>query len=186
MEFSWMRDDQAAADDEFLISQAKKNRSAFSPLFHRYAGRVYRYIYSRVGNACVAEDLTSQVFADAISALPSYRSQGQFAGWLFTLAYRRCADYHRQPLTESLSDQLLAGESLDPAAQALRRETSQRLERLLGELAEDELELLRLHFAGRLTYSEMAAVLGRSEGALKMAMMRLIKKMRMRWEVIDE
>ena len=186
MEFFWMRDDQAAADDEFIVSQAMKNRSAFSAIFHRYAGRVYRYIYSRVGNDCVAEDLTSQVFTDAIAALPSYRSQGQFASWLFTLAYRRCADYHRQPLIESLSDHLLAGESQDPAAQALSRETFQRLERLLGELAEEELELLRLHYTGKLTYQEMAVVLGRSEGALKMAMMRLVQKMRMRWEVIDE
>jgi RNA polymerase sigma-70 factor, ECF subfamily len=186
MEFSWMLDNRAVEDDEFLVRQAKKNRSAFSPLFQRYAGRVYKYIYSRVGDACVTEDLTSQVFADAISALSSYRSQGKFAGWLFTLAYRRCADYHRQPFTESLSDQILAGESLDPAAQAMQRETLQHLERLLGELAEDELELLRLHFAGRLTYPEMGVVLDRSEGAVKMAMMRLIQKMRTRWEVMDE
>lgn len=186
MEFSWMRDDQTATDDEFLVSLAKKNRAEFSSLFQRYAGRVYKYIYSRVGDACAAEDLTSQVFTDAISALSSYRSRGQFAGWLFTLAYRRCADFHRSPLTEALSDELLLGESPDPTAQVLHRETLQNLERLLAELAEDELELLRLHFAGRLSYPEMALVLGRSEGALKMAMMRLIQKMRARWEVMDE
>lgn len=173
-------------DDEVLVQAAKKNRAAFTPLYRRYAERVYRYVFSRVGDAAEAEDLVAQVFVDALVSLPNYRPQGRFAGWLFTLAYRRCADFHRKPKTEPLSEQTPAGGSNDPVEQVIRPETFRHLENLLAERSEEERELLRLHYAAGLVYREMADVLGSSEAAIKMAMSRLIQRMKSQWEVKHE
>lgn len=173
----------AEIEDEALVQQARKQRAAFAPLYQRYAARVYRYVYSRVGNAADAEDLTAQVFADALAALPRYRPRGHFAGWLFTLAYRRCADHHRRPTADALSEQLAGGSGDDPAEQALRHETFERLQQILSRLSVEENELLRLHYAAELNYRAIGRVLGRSEGAVKMSMSRLMKKLKTIWEV---
>lgn len=190
MEFTLKQDDAAYSGtgeaDEALAQAAQKSPAAFTPLYRRYVTRVYCYIYSRVGNVTETEDLTAQVFADALTALPKYRSQGHFAGWLFTFAYRRCADYHRQPVTEPLSEQLIAGPLQDPAGQAEQQELFHHLNHILNGLDFDERELLRLRYAAGLSYLEMASVLGRSEGAVKMAISRLINKMKAQWEVGNE
>jgi len=173
-------------DNETLVLAAKANRVAFAPLYLRYVERVYRYVYSRVGNSVESEDITAQVFEDAINSLPKYQSQGRFAGWLFTLAYRRCADYHRLPGMQSITDQFTSDLANDPMEQVIRRENYQHLERILFDLKEEERELLRLHFAARLTYVEMGQVLRRNTGAIKMAMSRLIQRLKSQWEVENE
>lgn len=178
--------EETDAEDDALVRSAIKNRAAFAPLYKRYVVRVYRYVYSRVGNVAEAEDLTAQVFEDAINSLTKYRSQGTFAGWLFTIAYRRCADYHRRPKTGIISEKLSGEFFSDPLEQVIHQENFRRLEKLLSELKEEERELLRLHFASRLTYRQIAQVLRRSEGAIKVAMSRLIQKLKSRWEAENE
>jgi RNA polymerase sigma-70 factor, ECF subfamily len=175
-----------AEDDEALVRAAQKSPPAFTPLYRRYVTRVYRYVYSRVGNVHETEDLTAQVFTDAISALPKYQPQGNFAGWLFTFAYRRCADYHRKPTTIPLTEQFLAGAINDPVGQTEQQEIFDHLNQIMNNLDNQERELLRLHYAAKLSYREIANVLGRSEGAVKMAMSRLIHKMKAQWEVENE
>jgi RNA polymerase sigma-70 factor (ECF subfamily) len=173
-------------DDDVLVQEAKRNRASFAPIYKRYVERVYHYVYRRVGNAAVAEDLTSQVFEDAILSLPKYRPQGRFAGWLFCLAYRRCTDYFRYPKTEAIIEEAILDPENDPTQPLISREINGQLERLLGELKEEELELLRLRFAAGLTYAEIAYVLGRKEGAVKMALSRLVQKLKSRWEAENE
>lgn len=195
MEYSLKRDenypkgaDQSdrVEDDEVFVRAAQKSPKAFTLLYRRYVTRVYRYVYSRVGDASEAEDLTAQVFTDAISALPKYRPQGNFVGWLFTFAYRRCADYHRKPFVELLSDQLSDVTILDPAGRAEQQELLKHLGLVLTRLNNEERELLRLHYAAGLSYREIASVLSRSEPAIKMAMSRLINKIKAQWEAEDE
>ncbi len=184
----WLNEENASSsvneemDDDALARAAQKNRAAFVPLYRRYATRVYQYIYSRVSNQADAEDLTAQVFADALAALPRYRPQGRFAGWLFTFAYRRSADFHRRPRVETLTDQLTTTDP-GPDELAVQRETFQRLEQLLDQLSQEEQEMIQLHYAACLSYAEIGDVLHCSEGAIKMAMSRLIQKLRARWEV---
>lgn len=169
------------ADDEILVRAAKHNRTNFTPLYQRYFDRVYSYIYNRVRNNFEAEDLTIQVFIDAMESLPRYQARGQFAGWLFTLAYRRCADYFRNPATESLNEDLSDGP--DPAEQVIQSETRGRLAKLVEGLNETDQELLRLRFAAELSYSGIAYVLGKNEGAVKMALLRLLQRVKSQWEI---
>ena len=149
--------------------------------------RVYRYIHARVGNREDAEDLTAQVFFEALERWPSYREQGKVAAWLFTIARRRVADYYRQA-RPSLSLETLP-EVDDPATpweSLVREEELAHLAHLVNQLDEEDQELLRLRFAAGLTYREMAEVLGRSEAAVKMAVHRLIRRLARMWEASHE
>jgi RNA polymerase sigma factor (sigma-70 family) len=177
-----------AIDDAVLVRAARHDLVAFAALYRRYVTPIYRYLYSRVGNAADAEDLTAQTFVAALEGLPGYRERGNFAAWLFTIAHNKAADHHRQqhpqlPLDEAL-DSPRHGEN--PLASMMRKEALQRLSTLVAGLEEDKQELLRLRFAGSLTYAQVAQVVGSSEGGVKMAVRRLLRRLETEWEEPDE
>jgi RNA polymerase sigma factor (sigma-70 family) len=177
-----------AIDDAVLVRAARRDPVAFAALYCRYVTPIYRYLYSRVGNAADAEDLTAQTFVAALEGLPGYHERGNFAAWLFTIAHNKAADHHRQqhpqlPLDEAL-DSPRHGEN--PLASMMRKEALHRLSALVAGLEEDKQELLWLRFAGSLTYAQMAQVVGSSEGAVKMAVHRLLNRLEAGWEESDE
>ena len=177
-----------AIDDAVLVRAARRDPAAFAVLYRRYVTSIYRYLYSRVGNSADAEDLTAQTFVAGLEGLPGYHERGSFAAWLFTIAHNKAADHHRQrhphlPLDEALDS---PGHGEDPMTTMMRKETLQRLSALVAGLEEDKQELLRLRFAGSLTYAQMAQVVGSSEGAVKMAVHRLLNRLEAGWEESDE
>lgn len=174
--------------DSVLAQAARRDPAAFAALYRRYVTPIYRYLCSRVGSAADAEDLTAQTFVAALEGLPLYRERGNFAAWLFTIAHNKAADHHRQerphlPLDEALD---CLRHSDNPLAGIMRQEALQRLSTLVAGLEEDKRELLRLRFAGSLTYAQIAQVVGSSEGAVKMAMHRLLNRLEAEWEESDE
>lgn len=66
-------------DDASLVKAARRDPAAFAALYRRHVTPVYRYLYSRVGNTADAEDLTAQVFTEALEGLGRYREVGSFA-----------------------------------------------------------------------------------------------------------
>jgi RNA polymerase sigma-70 factor (ECF subfamily) len=162
---------------------------AVSTIYHEYVERVYRYCYTRVGNATDAEDLTSQIFTQVLENLSQYRHRGHFAAWLFTIAHRRVVDHYRRSRDEVSLEasgdalgELWSGPQADPLRQTIRSEARQHLIELIKSLRDKDRELLRLRFAADLTYREMAQVLGRTEGAVKMATHRLLRRLQAGWE----
>ncbi|MHB0875122.1 MAG: RNA polymerase sigma factor [Anaerolineae bacterium] len=170
-------------DDAGMVRAARTDAAAFAPLYRHYVTPVYRYVYSHVGNAADAEDLTAVVFTQALQQLPHYRERGNFAAWLFTIARRRIADYHRgrprQVSLDEAEDHPLA--DAEPQDSLERAEDRERLERLLAGLSESELELLRLRYAAGLKHGQIAVVLGKREAAVKMAVSRLLGRLRQAW-----
>lgn len=174
-------------EDASLVKAARRDPAAFAPLYRRYVTSIYRYLYSRLGNVADAEDLTAQVFTEALEGLHRYRERGNFAGWLFTVARHKVTDHYRRqrlhvPLNEALDS---PAEGADPLAHVVQEETLRRLAALVTQLSEEQQELLRLRFAGGLTHGEIGAIVGRSEGAVKMAVHRLLRRLEAEWEGND-
>lgn len=64
----------AHEDEEATVIAAQgRDPVALTLLYERYVRPVYRYLYSQIGDAADAEDLTSQTFLSALEALPRYR-----------------------------------------------------------------------------------------------------------------
>jgi len=176
-----------AEEDASLVRAAQWDPAAFAPLYRRYVTPVYRYLYSRVGHAAQAEDLTAQVFTEALEGLHGYREEGNFAGWLFTIARHKVTDhYRRQRAQVPLNEALDSSARDDPLTHVVQDERLQRLAALVTPLDEDQQELLRLRFAAGLTYAEIGRLLGRSEAAVKMAVHRLLRRLEAAWEESDE
>ena len=136
-----------------LIAAAQACPEAFAPLYARYLDPVYRYCYRRLGSREAAEDATSQVFVQALAALPRYRD-GSFRSWLFTIAHHVVTDAARRGKPTYPLD---AG--AEPIAVAHSPEVM--------ALGAESRATLRVWLAG-LTGAEIARVLGRGTGAVKM------------------
>jgi RNA polymerase sigma-70 factor (ECF subfamily) len=176
----------AALSDSTLVQRSQGgDGEAFAELYHRYLTPVYRFVFRRVGgNVAVAEDLTSQVFLQVLDNLNSYQERGRFAAWLFTVTRRRLADYYRKAEIDFLEE---VPESLLGISDGLEQhENLTRLKQLLAALEEEKRELLQLRFSAELSFSDIAAVLGRSEAAVKMSLYRVLDGLREQWEVGHE
>lgn len=166
--------------DEELAQEARYRSEAFAELYRRKLNAVYRYHLSRVGNVHDAQDLTAQTFLAAQKAIASFRGQSKFAAWLMGIASRKTIDhFRRQRLTlplkaaDEIADDLMTPEEF--AAQQLSLE---QVAQALSQLTHDRAEAIALQVFGGLNTTEVAHVMGKSEGAVKMLVCRALKDLR--------
>jgi len=169
-------------DEATLIERARREPDAFAALYQRYLPRVYRYLYLRLGNQHDAEDITSQVFIETLNGLKQnrYREGGCFPAWLFTVVRRRLVDFHRQKPLVTLTEHIPSDFNL--LDQIQNGENVERLQQLLSKLEDGKQEILRLRFAGELSFAEIAMLENQSEASIKMIVSRTIKWLREHWE----
>lgn len=154
-----------------LIKRAKEcDPSAFAVLYEHYYQDVYNYIYHRVANIHLAEDLTSEVFLKVLESIDSFTFRGiPFSVWLFRLTRNLMIDYFRtgpKPVDLPLEEGMLSAEG--GADDALERKlTQQQLARALSNLTEDQQEVVVLRFVDGFSNTEVGQILGKSEGAIK-------------------
>jgi RNA polymerase sigma-70 factor (ECF subfamily) len=175
-------------DEHALVRAAQTDAQAFGALYDRYVQRVYRYCYYRTNHAPDAEDLTAQIFMAALEGLPRYRQDGHFGGWLFSIARKKVADFHRRsphrqvPLDEAVLPPIHTDLAVDV-------EKSQRRERLLKQiqaLAEDERALIHLRYVAELSFAEIARTLQKNEEAVKKSLYRLLARLKQQLEADHE
>lgn len=174
--------DPIIEDETALVEASWRDPEAFATLYRRFLTPVYRYLLRRSSNVQDAEDLSAQVFTEALEGLAAgrYREGGCFTAWLFTIARRRLVDYYRQRPVVPLDDPPSPEPGLLAAVE--KGEDLQRLARLLARLDEDRQELLRLRFSAGLSFAEIGLLEGRSEAAVKMALYRALDFLREHWE----
>lgn len=173
-------------DDAALVARAKDDPHAFGLLYDRYAERVYRYCYRRLGSREAAEDATSAVFVNALAALPRYREGGSFAAWLFAIAHHAVIDAYRQHGADASLEE--AGDRIDldpsPEEAALAHETRTTIWGLVTKLPADQRRVVELRLAG-LTGAEIATSMGRSRLSVKMLQFRAMSTLRRRLDAIE-
>jgi RNA polymerase sigma-70 factor (ECF subfamily) len=166
--------------DARLVALAKSDPRAFAPLYARYFDPVYRYCYRRLGHPEAAPDATSHVFAKALAALPGYREDApSFRSWLFAIAHNVITDdlRARRPVAPIDAAAHVAATGPSPEEAVLTNEAGCTVQRLLAQLPPDQRQILELRLAG-LTGPEIAAALGRSLGAVKIAQVRAFARLR--------
>jgi RNA polymerase sigma-70 factor, ECF subfamily len=169
--------------DEALVAAARERPADFALLYERYMPRVFRYVAARAGNREDAADITQLVFARAFTSLPKYRAdRAPFVAWLFRIARNAVTDAHRRRKAtvswDGLPDAISTIESGNPELVAERREQLTRLRAAIETIDTSKRELLVLRYAGGLSSKEIAAVVGKSESAVKKQLARTIAKLK--------
>ena len=166
-----MRDEDE--DDEALVRAAQAgDAAAFGRLYDRHFAQIYGYLAFTAGSPAEAEDLAGEAFLRALAALPGYRCTGvPFRAWLFRIAHTLLVDARRRParrpsapLGEAAPD---GARTADPAGWLVERVTREDLLRAIEHLTGLQRHVITLKFGAGLSTAEVAAVLGRPEGAVK-------------------
>jgi RNA polymerase sigma-70 factor (ECF subfamily) len=164
----------AARSAEWDLIEAAQagNRDAFGRLYARYANEVSRFVTSRTGDRVLADDLTSETFLRALRRIDSVSYQGRDPGaWFTTIARNLVLDHvksSRYQLDRPTADITDADDRNDSPEQAvIRRDTAAEVRRRVDELPVDQQECIRLRYLDELSVAETAAVMGRSDSAVK-------------------
>jgi RNA polymerase sigma-70 factor, ECF subfamily len=178
----------ALLDDTILLKAAIVNPTVFNGLYKIFIHPIYHYIYNRIGEARQAEDLTAQVFLEALESLPKYHHDGHFAAWLFSIARHKVVDYYRNlhpevPIENKYSNLNNQG---DPLSTVIQIEETQRLAGLIQRLNKDDQELLRLRLVAELEFGEIARLINDKMEATKKRYYRLLTHLRQQLELEND
>lgn len=176
---------ESEINERQLIKAARADPQAFDLLYRQHVTAVYRYCFAQTGQANEAEELTAQTFLAAWETLSRYRGRGTFAAWLFGIARRKCADFHRRQYRRREEELDTAVALSDPDTPLLEQYVYRQgvldcIRQALQAGSAVRREALYLRFWGGLSVRETAVVMGKSEAAVKMLVSRAISDLKER------
>lgn len=176
--------------DRPLVEAARRDPARFEALYRKYVAQVYAFALYELADHHAAEDVTERIFTRALVALPRFRELADpedgpqastFRVWLFRIARNVIANERRarrrRPVTSldaALGAGLTIADSTDVEAAAVIREEAAAAVRALQDLPDDRRRALELRFVDEMSTSEIAAVLDRSEGAVRVLIHRAL------------
>jgi RNA polymerase sigma-70 factor (ECF subfamily) len=156
---------------ELVARGQQGDRDALEELYLIHFDRIYSYLHVSVGNRHDAEDLTTQTFLKMLEKIGSFKWQSApFSAWLFRIAHNLAMDHFRsrrrwQPeeeVPEPPGDEEPSAELV--AMQTIGRES---MLKLIERLSPEQQQVLTLKFVFNLPNAEVAAILDKTEGAIK-------------------
>jgi RNA polymerase sigma-70 factor (ECF subfamily) len=162
-------------DDRLLVEAAQADPARFLELYDRYVDRIFAFVSRRAGNRAVAEDITSQVFEQALRTIGQFRWRGvPLSAWLFRIASNALTDHWRE--RGRAADQ--PPPDLPDTGELDDLERRLALYRHVERLPPVQRDVIRLRFVEEKSVREAAAALGRSEGAIKQLQLRALERLR--------
>lgn len=166
-----------AADERLLVEAAGKDPARFGELYEAHFERIYAYVVRRVRDRHAAEDITSEVFQQALAHIGRYEWRGApFSAWLYRIAANAIADRWKAQQREQGKPG--PEPSVEPDLAAIDEQA--RLFRMVGQLPKEQRRVIELRFVEQKSIREIAAELGKSEGAVKQLQFRGIEGLRAR------
>jgi RNA polymerase sigma-70 factor, ECF subfamily len=173
--------------DRALVEEARLDPLRFDALYRRYLAQVYSYAYHELGDHHEAEDATERTFLAALSGLPRFEERARpadgngastFRVWLFQIARNTVSNQKRSRRRHPVAPLEAAAGVPDPqdveAGTAIRDEASAAWT-AVSRLPADRRQALVLRFVEEMSTAEIAGVLGRSEGAVRVLVHRALR-----------
>ena len=165
-----------------LLKRAKAyDPEALAKLYDHYSPRMYAYIYRRVGDTTLAEDLTAELFLRVLRALRNEKAwKDSFVGWLYRIAHNLVVDHYRRqpPVPSGTLDESLVAQDGDPLLTAEHALASEHLRAAIGRLTQDQQQVLTLRFGEGLTAAKTAQILDKTTGAVEALQHRALAALR--------
>ncbi len=170
---------------ELLPGCQHGDMAALAGLYRLYADRLYRYMVARVGNPELAADLAGETFLRVVVHLPQFQASpdclaAALSGWIYRIAANLVTDQRRRagsdPIQASLDEEYgRPAPGTDPLRLAEQSETAARLAAALEQLTEEQRLVVIGKFGDGMSNQEIAALLGKSEGAVKALQHRALR-----------
>ena len=167
----------ALGEEDLVQLLRSRSQEAWSEVYRRHVQQIYAYVFYRLHDQHKAEDLASQVFVEALEGIDRYRYTGRpFLAWLYRIAHNITVDYvrreRRAPFSSVDPEQVPGADSTDSVAMS-----TDVLSALAG-LRPEQQQVVILRFVEGLASSEVAAVMGKSESAVKALQVRALQALR--------
>ncbi|MFZ9856768.1 MAG: RNA polymerase sigma factor [Roseiflexaceae bacterium] len=148
-------------------------------LYDTHAETLRRYIFRRVGDFGLAEDLCNEVFVRMLESLDTYQERGlPIEAWMYRIARDRIIDTYRwqnrHPSTPLSNIEICA-----PTVHHV--ESDEMFRTMLENLNDDQRRVLLMRYRDDLTFAEIATALDRSEGAVKQLKRRGLQQIKERY-----
>lgn len=157
---------------------------AFALLYDRYVEQIFAYVYHRVGHRQTAEDLVGDVFLRALRRISTFRWQGvDFGAWLMTIARNRVHDHFKsarfrlEATVEDVLETPVERSPENPEQALLTADMTRQVHEAIRQLKGGQAEVLYLRFIQHLNVAETAAVMGKTDGAVKALQYRALKSL---------
>ena len=179
------------SSDAELVTRAQRGEAnAIGRLYDRHRESIFRYLWIRLDDRQLAEDLTGDVFMRMLDALPRYQQQGlPFRAWLYRIAHNLLIDYFRKlnhQVTVPLEVVEEQGADDDPDRAIEQILLSERLQTALMDLEPTQCDVVTLRFLSGLSLQETALTLGKTEAAIKALQHRGLSGLRQALEPLEE
>jgi RNA polymerase sigma-70 factor, ECF subfamily len=173
--------------DRALVEAARIEPARFEALYRKYLAQVYSYAIYELGDHHDAEDATERTFVAALTNLHRFeerarpedgRGASTFRVWLFRIARNVVADRQRARFRrpeEALEAATAVATTADPSAEVVRREEANAAWQAVARLPGDRRRAVVLRFVDEMSTAEIAGVLGRSEGAVRVLIHRALR-----------
>lgn len=165
------------------------DENALSILIKKHQSKIYGFIYSKMPDRDVADDIFQDTFIKVIKTLKSnsYNEEGKFLPWVMRIAHNLIVDHYRKnkkmPMlreTEEFSIfSILSDNSLNVEGRIITDAIEKDLQKIIQELPSDQKEVLEMRIYQDLSYNEIAELTGVSIntalGRMRYALMNLRK-----------
>jgi RNA polymerase sigma-70 factor (ECF subfamily) len=162
-------------DERRLIEAAQRDPGRFAEVYEANFARVYAYVARRVSGREEAEDVTAEVFQQALAGLGRFEWQGTpFIAWLLGIAAHLLAKRWKG----AVAKEEVPVDELELAANEGLAERQTLFAQLLERLPEDQRRVVEARFFGQRSIRDIAEEMGRSEGAIKQLQFRALETLR--------
>lgn len=155
-----------------------KDLSQFQKYYEEYMPKIFRYVYSKVSDRELAEDLVSEISLKALEHFESYDESKPFGGWFYGIARNHVIDHYkkfaRQQHTSLDEFENIIPDKSNPAEDAQRAIANEHLKAALSKLNDDKKELVTLRYLSGYSYKEMGEMFGKEENTVKVATHRAV------------
>ena len=179
--------------DRGLVEAARRDPAQFDALYRKYLAQVYSFAYYELRDQHAAEDATERVFMQALAGLPRFEERldafampegeipadiSTFRVWLFRIARNVIANERRRTGRRPVAPLEAASELISPddvMEIAAAREAGSAAWEAVARLPEDRRRVVILRFVEEMSTTEIGAILGRSEGAVRVLLHRALR-----------
>jgi RNA polymerase sigma-70 factor, ECF subfamily len=165
--------------DAEIIGMAQQDIRHFEPLYEKYFGHVFRFVYGRMERSEDASDLTSEVFMKAMAGLGGYKvSATSFLSWLLVIARNEVAGFYRKRKTELRY--FASSEGVEQITRDTEYEASEAyfpIRRLLEMLPPHDFELIDLKYFNKKSVREISEITGIPPNRIRVRMHRIRERL---------
>jgi len=168
--------------EDLLLERAQRyDTKALADIFDAYYDRIHAYVYRRIGDPVISEDLAGEVFLRMLEAIQAKRGpRTNLVAWLYRVAHNLIVDHYRREAKASTQplEEWLITHRVNPTERAELEVVQEQLRKAISRLTVDQQQVIMLKFIEGLSNALVGEILGKPEGAIKSLQHRALAAIR--------